>query len=91
MTIIELHRATPAPDCECHRTGFNCRQGRECPERTGAQGASACSELLEDDEALERRFRIRAWFWNLYCAIVLVGLCALIAHLLPALKALFPN
>ena len=88
MNIIPLHRATPVPDCDCHRTGFNCRQGRECPERTGA---SASSEFLADDAALERRFRLRALFWNLYLAIVLVAICAGIAHFLPALKALLSN
>lgn len=85
MTIIQLHRATQVPDCECHRTDFNCGQGRRCPER---DGASACSELLKDDEATEARFRIRTWFWTLYLSIVLVAICFGISHFLPALKAL---
>jgi len=85
VTIIQLHRATQVQDCECHRADFNCDQGRRCPER---DGASACSELLEDDAAIERRYRLSAWFWTLYLSFVLVAICAAVAHFLPALKAL---
>ena len=77
-TIYQLHRAAPAQCPPCHG---QCQQGRAC----NAQGASASSELLEDDEVLLRRFRIRALFWNLYAAVVLVAVCAGIAHFLPLL------
>jgi hypothetical protein len=66
-----------------------CGQKRWTERRGGAQqeAASASSEFLTD-EAVERRLRIRAWFWNLYAAVVLVAICAVIAHFLPALKTL---
>ena len=78
MTIIQLHRATQVQCPPCHG---QCDQGRAC----NAQGASASSELLEDDKATERRFR------TLYAAVLLVALCAGIAHFLPALKSLASN
>ena len=85
MTIIQLHRATQVQCPPCHG---QCDQGRAC----NAQGASASSELLKDDEATERRFRATARFWTLYAAVLLVALfCAGIAHFLPALKALVSN
>lgn len=69
-----------------------CGQNR-WPERRAnpPQAAEAASELLEDDEAIERRFRATARFWTLYAAVLLVALCAGIAHFLPALKALANN
>lgn len=80
QTLAEL----PAAQCPpCHG---RCRQGRAC----NAQGASACSELLEDDEA-ERRLSLTSWFWTAYLGIVLVAVCAGVAHFLPALKALVNN
>lgn len=88
MTIIQLHRATQVQDCECHRADFNCDQGRRCPER---DGASACSELLEDDAAMERRYRLSSWFWSIYMVVLLVAVCAGIAHFLPVLKSLASN
>jgi len=81
MTIIQLHRATQVQCPPCHG---QCDQGRAC----NAQGASASSELLEDDEATERRYRLSSWFWTAYLAVLLVAVCAGIAHFLPALKAL---
>lgn len=69
-----------------------CGQNR-WPERRAnpPQAAEAASELLEDDEAIERRFRATARFWTLYAAVLLVAVCAGIAHFLPALKALASN
>lgn len=69
-----------------------CGQNR-WPERRAnpPQAAEAASELLEDDEAIERRFRATARFWTLYAAVLLVAVCAGIAHFLPALKALVSN
>ncbi len=58
----------------------------QCPP-CNAQGASASSELLQDDEA-ERRLSLTSWFWTAYLGILLAAVCAGIAHLLPALKAL---
>lgn len=85
MTIIQLHRATEVQCPPCHG---QCDQGRAC----NAQGASASSELLEDDEAIERRFRAAARFWTLYAAVLLVAVCAAgIAHFLPVLQKLASN
>jgi len=81
VTIIQLRRATQV---QCPPCTGQCDQGRAC----NAQGASASSELLEEDEAIERRFRATARFWTLYAAVLLVAVCAGIAHFLPALKAL---
>ena len=69
-----------------------CGQNR-WPERRAnpPQAAEDASELLKDDEATERRFRATARFWTLYAAVLLVALCAGIAHFLPALKALVSN
>ncbi len=69
-----------------------CGQNR-WPERRAnpPQAAEAASELLEDDEATERRFRLSAWFWSAYLSVLLVAVCAGIAHFLPALKALVSN
>lgn len=66
-----------------------CGQNR-WPERRAnpPQAAEAASELLEDDEATERRFRIAARFWTIYTAVLLVAVCAGIAHFLPVLKTL---
>ena len=66
-----------------------CGQNR-WPERRAnpPQAAEDASELLEDDAAMERRFRATARFWTLYAAVLLVAVCAGIAHFLPALKAL---
>lgn len=83
-TIHQLHRATVA---QCPPYTGQCQQGRAC----NAQGASASSERLDEDEELLRRFRVRAWFWNLYLSCLLVAVCAGIAYLLPALKSLFSN
>ena len=84
MTIIQLHRATQVQCPPCHG---QCDQGRAC----NAQGASASSELLEDDEATERRFRLSSWFWSAYLSVLLVAVCAGIAHFLPVLKSLASN
>lgn len=84
MTIIQLRRATQV---QCPPCTGQCDQGRAC----NAQGASASSELLEEDEAIERRFRATARFWTLYAAVLLVAVCAGIAHFLPVLKALVNN
>ena len=84
-TIYQLRRATPVQCPPCHG---QCQQGRHC----NAEAGSACSELLKDDEATERRFRATARFWTLYAAVLLAALfCAGIAHFLPALKALLSN
>lgn len=77
LTLAELN-AMQCPPCHGH-----CHQGRAC----NAQGASASSELLQDDKA-ERRMSLASWFWTAYLGIVLVAVCAGIAHFLPALKAL---
>ena len=84
MTIIQLHRATQVQCPPCHG---QCDQGRAC----NAQGASASSELLEDDDATERRFRLSAWFWSAYLSVLLVAVCAGIAHFLPVLQKLASN
>lgn len=77
LTLAELN-AMKCPPCHGH-----CHQGRAC----NAQAASACSELLRDDEA-ERRMTLAGWFWSAYFALLLVAVCAGIAYFLPALKAL---
>jgi len=77
LTAADLAAAQCPP---CHG---RCHQGRAC----NAQGASASSELLQDDKA-ERRMSLASWFWVAYLGIVLVAVCAGIAHFLPALKAL---
>lgn len=85
MTIIQLRRATQV---QCPPCTGQCDQGRAC----NAQGASASSELLEEDEAIERRFRATARFWTLYAAaVLLVAVCAGIAHFLPVLQKLASN
>ena len=80
LTAADLAAAQCPP---CHG---RCHQGRAC----NAQGASASSELLQDDKA-ERRMSLASWFWVAYLGIVLVAVCAGIAHFLPALKALVNN
>jgi hypothetical protein len=69
-----------------------CGQNR-WPERRAnpPQAAEAASEPLEDDEAIERRFRATARFWTLYAAVLLVAVCAGIAHFLPVLQKLASN
>ena len=69
-----------------------CGQNR-WPERRAnpPQAAEAASKLLEDDEAIERRFRATARFWTLYAAVLLVAVCAGIAHFLPVLQKLASN
>jgi hypothetical protein len=69
-----------------------CGQNR-WPERRAnpPQAAEAASELLEDDEAIERRFRATARFWTLYAVVLLVAVCAGIAHFLPVLQKLASN
>ena len=80
QTLAEL----PAAQCPpCHG---RCHQGRAC----NAQGASASSELLQDDKA-ERRMTLAGYFWTAYLALLLVAVCAGIDHFLPALKALVNN
>ncbi len=80
LTLAELNDAQCPP---CHG---QCQQGRAC----NAQGASACSELLEDKKT-ERRMALARCFWTVYLALVLVALGAGIAHFMPALKALANN
>ena len=70
--------AVQCPPCHGH-----CHQGRAC----NAQGASASSELLQD-AAAERRMTLAGYFWTAYLALLLVAVCAGIAHFMPALKAL---
>lgn len=85
-TLYRLHRIVPAAAAQCPPCHGHCHQGRAC----NAQGASASSELLEDDAA-ERRMSLAGWFWSTYLALLLVAVCAGIAHFLPALKALANN
>lgn len=80
LTLAELNAMQCPP---CHG---RCHQGRAC----NAQGASASSELLDDAEA-ERRLSLAGWLWSTYLALLLVAVCAGIAHFLPALKALVNN
>ena len=80
LTLAKLN-AMQCPPCHGH-----CHQGRAC----NAQGASASSELLEDDKA-ERRMSLASWFWVAYLGIVLVAVCAVFAYFLPVLKALVNN
>lgn len=81
MTIIQLHRATQVPDCECHRTDFNCNQGRRCPER---DGASACSELLEDEDPYDGTHLFR----GVMSALGIVAVFAALGYILPWLAAM---
>lgn len=69
-----------------------CGQNR-WPERRAnpPQAAEAASELLKDDEATERRFRLSSWFWSAYLFVLLVAVCAGIAHFLPVLQKLASN
>ena len=80
LNLAELN-AMQCPPCHGH-----CHQGRAC----NAQGASASSELLQDDKA-EHRMSLAGWFWPTYLALLLAAVCAGIAHFLPALKALVNN
>lgn len=59
-----------------------CGQNR-WPERRAnpPQAAEAASELLEDDEATEARFRAASRFWAAYLAVLLVAICAVIVSL----------
>lgn len=68
-----------------------CGQNR-WPERRAnpPQAAEAASELLEDAKA-ERRMTLTRRFWTLYLAVLLVALCAGIAHFLPVLQKLASN
>ena len=69
-----------------------CGQNR-WPERRAnpPQAAEAASELLKDDAAMERRYRLSSWFWSIYMVVLLVAVCAGIAHFLPVLKSLASN
>ena len=66
-----------------------CGQNR-WPERR-ANPPQAASELLEDGEATEARFRAASRFWAAYLAVLLVAVCAGIAHFLPVLQKLASN
>ena len=87
-TIYRMPTRTPAdPEATvraCPPCDGDCRQGRECPANNAA---SASSELLQD-AAAERRMTLAGYFWTAYLALLLVAVCAGIAHFMPALKAL---
>ena len=82
----ETHSGCDCSAMQCPPCHGRCHQGRAC----NAQGASASSELLQDDDA-ERRLSLTSWFWTAYLGILLAAVCAGIAHFLPALSALVNN
>ena len=79
QTLAEL----PAAQCPpCHG---RCHQGRAC----NAQGASACSELLDDED--DRHMAVVANLHTAFLAVLLVAVCAAVAYFLPVLQALVNN
>jgi len=77
QTLAEL----PAAQCPpCHG---RCHQGRACT----AQGASACSELLEDNED-DRHMAAVAKMQTAFLAVALVAVCTTVAYFMPVLQAL---
>lgn len=90
-TIYRMPTRTPAdPEATvraCPPCDGDCRQGRECPANNAA---SASSELLQD-AAAERRMTLAGYFWTAYLALLLVAVCAGIAHFLPVLQKLASN
>lgn len=77
LTLAEMNAAKTCPPCN-----HNCNQRRNCP---------ADERAVNDCGVSERHMALMAQFWTAYLALLLVAVCAGIAHFLPALSALVNN